>query len=82
MDAGSILGGAFLLLLGIAVLQICWRLLLILLVLGPPTLVAMHAGHFVGMHSDSALAGFLTAVCVAGMLGELARSTIRKWRTY
>jgi hypothetical protein len=80
MEWGSLAGGAVLLGLVALVLQLLWRLLLALLLFGPPSYGGVMIGYFVGVQFDSAWLGFLTAVVAAGMLGELVRGSWRALR--
>jgi hypothetical protein len=80
MDWGALVGGAALLGLIAIVLQLLWRLLLGLLVVGPPSYGGVIVGHVVGVQSESAWLGFLTAVIVAGILGETICASLRALR--
>lgn len=80
MDWASLVGGAVLLGLVALVLQLLWRLMLGLLVFGPPSYGGVIIGHFVGVQFQSAWLGFLAALVAAGMLGELMRGSLRALR--
>ena len=77
MDWGSVVGGAVLLGSIALVLQLLCRLLLGILVFGPPSYGGMIIGHFVGVHSGSAWLGFLSAIAAAGLLSELVCAALR-----
>lgn len=81
MDTGSILGFAFVLLLAIGVLQTLWHVLIILVVLGPPTLLGLGAGQFVADHFNNTPVGILTAVIVCGVLSGATVRTVRRLRS-
>ena len=76
MDWGSLVGSVILLGVVALVLQLLWRLLLGILVFGPPSYGGVIIGHFVGVQSDSAWLGFLSAIVAAGLLGELACASL------
>jgi hypothetical protein len=80
MDWGSLAGGVVLLGFIALVLQLLWRLLLGILVFGPPSYGGVIIGHFVGVQSDIAWLGFLSAMVSAGLLGELVCASLRSLR--
>ncbi len=80
MDWGSLAGFALLLTVAVIVLRLLWYWLIILLVLGPPSYAGIVAGHFVGVHFDSAGGGLLAAVLVSGCLIETVRYGLRRVR--
>lgn len=80
MDWGARVGGAVLLGLVALVLQLLWRLLLGLLVFGPPSYDGVVVGHFVGVQFESARFGFLATLIVAGILGEVVCASLRAVR--
>lgn len=77
MDWGSLVGSAVLLGVVALVLQLLWRLLLGILMFGPPSYCGVIIGHFVGVQSGSAWLGFLSAIAAAGVLGELVCASLR-----
>ncbi len=77
MDWGSLVGGAVLLGLIALVLQLLWRLVLGILVFGPPSYGGVIIGHFVGVQSGSPWLGFLSAIVAAGLLSELVCALLR-----
>ena len=80
MDWGLLVAGAVLLGFIALVLQLLWRLLLGILVFGPPSHGGVVIGHFVGVQSGSVWLGFLSAIVAAGLLGELVCASLRKLR--
>ncbi len=80
MDWSALLGGAFMLLLATGVLQTLWHVLIILVLLGPPTLLGLGAGHFVADQFNNMPVGILTAVIVGGVLSEATVRTVRRLR--
>ena len=80
MDWGSLIGSAVLLGLITLVLQLLWRLLLGILVFGPPSYGGVIIGHLVGVQSGSTWLGFLSAIVAAGLLGELVCASLRSLR--
>ena len=81
MDWSSLVGNTVLLGVIALVLQLLWRLLLGILVFGPPAYVALIIGHFVGGQSGSAWLGFLSAIVTAGLLGDLVCASLRALRS-
>lgn len=81
MDWGSLVGSVILLGFVALVLQLLWRLLLGILVFGPPCYSGVIIGHFVGVQSSSFWLGFLCAIVAAGLLGELACASLRALRS-
>ncbi len=81
MDWSAFLGGAFVLLLAIGVLQTLWHVLIILVLLGPPTLLGLGAGHFVADQFNNTPVGILTAVVVGGVLSEATTRAARRLRS-
>ena len=81
MDWGSLVGIAVMIGLIAIVLQLLWRLLLGLLVFGPPSYGGVIVGHFVGVQFQSAWLGLLAAVIVAGILGEVMCAALRALRS-
>jgi hypothetical protein len=77
MDWGSLIGGAALLGATALVLQLLWRVLIGLLVFGPPAYAGVIIGHFVGVQAGSAPLGVLTAIVAAGVFAELVRASLR-----
>ncbi len=71
MDWAALLGAAALLGVIAMALFLLWRLLLGLLLFGPPTYCALVIGHFVGVGSGSAWLGFVSAILAMGVLSEL-----------
>lgn len=80
MDWGSLVSSVMLLGFVALVLQLLWRLLLSILVFGPPSYGGVIIGHVVGVQSDSAWLGFLSAIVAAGLLGELVCASLRSLR--
>ena len=80
MDWGSLAGGVVLLGFIALMLQVLWRLLLGILVFGPPSYGGVIIGHFVGVQSGSAWLGLLCAIVAAGLLGELVCASLRSLR--
>jgi hypothetical protein len=80
MDWGSLVGSVMLLGFVALVLQLLWRLLLGILVFGPPSYGGVIIGHFVGDQSGSAWLGFICATVAAGLLRELVCASLRTLR--
>lgn len=80
MDWGSLVGSFVLLGVIALVLQLLWRLLLGILVFGPPSYGGVIIGHFVGTQSGDAWLGFLCAIVAAGLLGQLVGVSLRTLR--
>jgi|CXWL01.1.fsa_nt_gi hypothetical protein len=80
MDWGSLVGSAVLLGVIALVLQLLWRLLLGILMFGPPSYGGVIIGHFVGVQSGSAWLGILSAIVAAGLLAELVGASLRSLR--
>lgn len=80
MDWPTLYGGGVLLLLAIAVLHVLWRLLLILVLLGPPTLIGLSTGQLAASQFSNVPFGILTAVIVTGVLSEVTALAVRRLR--
>jgi type IV secretory pathway TrbL component len=80
MDWASLVGSVVLLGCIALVLQLLWRLLLGILVFGPPSYSGVIIGHFVGDQTGSAWVGFLCAIAAAGLLGDLVCASLRNLR--
>lgn len=80
MDWGSLVGNAVLLGFMALALQLLWRLLLGILVFGPPSYGGVIIGHCVGVQSGDAWLGFSSAIVAAGLLGELVCASLRSLR--
>lgn len=81
MDWGSLVSSVMLLGFVALVLQLLWRLLLSILVFGPPSYGGMITGHFVAVQSGSSWLGFLCAIVAAGLLGDLVCASLRALRS-
>jgi hypothetical protein len=80
MDWGSLACSVVLLSFIALVLQLLWRLLLGILVFGPPSYGGVIIGHFVGVQSGSAWLGILSSIVAAGLLAELVGASLRSLR--
>lgn len=81
MDWGSLVGSVVLLGVIASILQLLWRLLLSILVFGPPSYGGVIIGHFVGIQSGSASLGLLSAIVAAGLFGDLVCASLRALRS-
>lgn len=81
MESGLLVGGAVLLGFIALVLQLLWRILLGIVVFGPPSCTGVVIGHAVSVQAESGWLGFLSAIVVDGVLGELVCATLRLLRS-
>ena len=77
LDWGPLIENAVALGLAALTLWLLWRLLRLLLVLGPPTYAGIVVGHFIAGLTHDAIAGLLVAIVIAGLLGEIVSSACR-----
>ncbi len=80
MDWGSLVSSVVLLGFIALMMQLRWRLLLGILLFGPPSYGGVIIGHFVGVQSGNVWLGLLCAIVAAGLLGELVCASLRSLR--
>lgn len=80
MDWGAIIGVATLALIA-AALRLLWRMLVLLLVLGPPSYAGIVLGYAVGTALHDAVAGVVIAVIAAGLISDMVLARFRAPRS-